>query len=64
MPPKIPTTDDEPLTPVAVPDATDLTRSEQPGGTEEMPSSPRARKQRDDSNSSRDSNDLGSGVST
>ncbi len=64
MPPKPPTTDDDKLTPVTVPDATDLTRSEQPGGRLEMPSSPRARKQRDDSNASRDSNDLGSGVST
>lgn len=64
MPPKISNTDAETLTPVAVPDATELTRSEQPGGKLDMPRSPRARKQRDDSNASRDSNDLGSGVST
>ena len=51
-------------TPVTVSDATELTRSEQPGGAEEMPSSSRARKQRDDTNDQRDSNDLGSGVST
>lgn len=64
MSPKLPTTDDDKLTPVTVPDSGDLTRSEQPGGKLEMPRSPRARKQRDDSNSNRDSNDLGSGVST
>jgi hypothetical protein len=42
----------------------DLSRDERAGGTQEMPSSSRARPQRKDDNSRRDSNDLGSGVST
>jgi hypothetical protein len=59
MPAKTPTLPDS-----TVPDAGELARSEKPGGTQEMPSSSRARPQRKDSNSTRDSNDLGSGVST
>jgi hypothetical protein len=48
----------------AVPRGGDLSRDERAGGTQEMPSSSRARPQRKDDNSQRDSNDLGSGVST
>jgi hypothetical protein len=47
-----------------VPRGDDLTKEEKPGGTQEMPASSRARPQRKDDNSQRDSNDLGSGVST
>ena len=47
-----------------VPRGGELTKEEKPGGTQEMPSSGRARPQRKDDNSQRDSNDLGSGVST
>ena len=47
-----------------VPQRDDLTVDERPGGELEMPTSSRARPQRRDSNSKRDSNDLGSGVST
>jgi hypothetical protein len=47
-----------------VPRRDDLTRDERPGGELEMPQSDRARPQRRDSNSKRDSNDRGSGVST
>jgi hypothetical protein len=47
-----------------VPRKGDLTRDERPGGALEMPDDSRARPQRPDSNSNRDSNDLGSGVST
>jgi len=64
MPAKTPTVPDSNAPDSTVPDSGELARSEKPGGTQQMPSSPRARKQRDESNSSRDSNDLGSGVST
>jgi hypothetical protein len=47
-----------------VPHKGDLTRDERPGGALEMPEDSRARRQRPDSNSNRDSNDRGSGVST
>jgi hypothetical protein len=47
-----------------VPRKGDLTRDERPGGVLEMPEDSRARRQRPDSNSNRDSNDRGSGVST
>lgn len=56
----------EPQTPAksGVPGRDDLTCEEKPGGPLAMPRASRTRKQRKGSNSQRDSNDLGSGVST
>jgi hypothetical protein len=55
----------EPVPPSSgVPRSGELSPSEKPGGTQEMPTSGRARRLRQDTNDQRDSNDLDSGTST